>query len=538
MRKLFISLMAAGSFLVMNSCSEDYLDVNENPNEAYNNQLTPKERLAAAQTNIFATQYVTLNRFGNLMMNAWVGNIYQYTAPFDDEMKMNVTSTFYNSIWDNYYLGINNFQTIINSDNSSKRYSGHIAAAKVLKAYYMQTIVDLYNDAPYSEAFQGQSNLAPRYDKGKDIYKALIKEVDEAIALLNTFPATATYFNATGTGAGSEGVEDVIFKTNIASWKQLANTVKLKLIVRLSNCTDPEVIAYRDAALATLPSDDTKYISSDVLLNPGYTSSNSSQQNPLFRQYGFVTLASEINSNYRLVMGSAHIVDNMMGRAARTSGVVDSRIQRMFYANVWNWAEDAEITPGFTGYYGLEQGTTNNNNTVGDYVGLGPKQFLYTSASTGSIQPGVFMLNAESKFLLAEAAVLYPSKFSGAQTFFNAGINASFIYLGLTAANATTYINNSNTKANVGWTASANKIAAIQYQKWIALTNINPTETFISYNKTGFPITPMPINSPATTRPNRLIYPQSEYVANSANVPNMVKTDAFSINQFSPFWLK
>lgn len=538
MKKLFISLIAAGSILVMNSCSEDYLDVNKNPNEAYNNQLTPKERLAAAQTNIFATQYVTLNRFGNLMMNAWVGNIFQYTAPFDDEMKMNVTSTFYNNIWDNYYLGINNFQTIINSDNSSKRYSGHIAAAKVLKAYYMQTIVDLYNDAPYSEAFQGQSNLAPRYDKGKDIYKALIKEVDEAIVLLNSFPGTATYFNATGAAAGSEGLEDVIFKTNIASWKQLANTVKLRLIVRLSNCTDPEVIAYRDAALATLPSTPASYISADVLLNPGYTAGNTTQQNPLYRNYGAVTLNGEINSGYRLILGSEHIVDNMMGRATRTSGVTDARIQRMFYANVWNALEDAEITPNFEGYYGLGQGITNNDNTVGDYVGLGAKQFLITNATTGSTQSGVFMLNAESQFLLAEAAVLYPAKFSGAQTFFNAGINASFAYLGLTPASATTYINNSNAKINVGWTASANKIAAIQYQKWIALTNINPTETFISYNKTGFPVTPMPVNSPVASRPNRLIYPQSEYVANSANVPNMVKADAFTINQYTPFWLK
>lgn len=539
MKKLFITLIATGSLLMTNSCSEDFLDVNRNPNEAYNNQLTPKERLAAAQTNIFATQYVTLNRFGNLMMNAWVGNIFQYTAPFDDEMKMNVTSTFYNNIWDNYYLGINNFQTIIDSDNSSKRFSGHIASAKVLKAFYMQTIVDLYNDAPYTEAFKGQGNLAPKYDKGKDIYKALIKEVDEAIALLNTYPATAIYFNATGTATGTESVEDVIFKTNIASWKQMANTVKLKLIVRLSNCTDPEVIAYRDAALATLPSTPASYVSSDVLLNPGYTAGNTTQQNPLFRNYGLLTLNGEINSNYRLVFASANIIDNMLGRAPRTTGLVDSRVQRMFYPNVWNWAEDAEITPGFEGYYGLEQGTTNNANTVGDYAGLGPKQFLYTSATTGSTQPGVFMLNAESQFLLAEAAVLYPSKFSGAQTFFNAGITSSFVYLGLTAANATTYINNSNSRVNVGWTASTNKIAAIQYQRWIALTNINPTETFIGYTKTNFPVTPLPINNVSvTSRPKRLIYPQSEYVANSANVPNLVKSDAFAINQYSPFWLK
>ena len=39
-----------------------------------------------------------------------------------------------------------------------------------------------------------------------------------------------------------------------------------------------------------------------------------------------------------------------------------------------------------------------------------------------------------------------------------------------------------------------------------------------------------------TRKPYRLIYPVSEYVANSANVPNMVAADAFAINAFTPFW--
>lgn len=533
-KRIFISVLAASSVLFLNSCSRDYLDVNQNPNQAYNDQLTPKERLAAAESTIFATQSVTLNRFGNLMMNAWAGNIFQYTAPFDDEFKMNLTSTFYNGIWDNYYVGISNFQRIIDTPNASSTHAGYVASAKIMKAFYMQTLVDLYNDVPYSEAFKFQDNMTPKYDKGKDVYKSLIQEVDDAINLLNTYSSTTTFY-----GSGNvSSYEDIIFKTNISSWKQMANTVKLKLIVRLSNCTDPDVIAYRNAALATLPSTSSSYISSDVLINPGYNSGNAAQQNPLYRNYGVLDISNQINSNYRLVLGSKHIIDNMLGRASRTSGLVDGRVQRMFFANVWNALEDAPITPGFEGYFGLEQGTTNNTNIVGDYVGLGTKQFLITNLSTGSAQDGVVMSKAESQFLLAEAAVLYPSKFSGGQAFFNSGIEASFAYLGLTPASAAAYIANSDSKPNVGWTASSNKIAAIQYQKWIALTNINPTETFISYNKTGFPVTPMPINSSATSRPNRLIYPQSEYVANSANVPNMSKADAFSVNQFTPFWMK
>ncbi|MFC3159371.1 SusD/RagB family nutrient-binding outer membrane lipoprotein [Chryseobacterium arachidis] len=505
--------------------------------------MISKERLAAAETTLYSTQAVTLNRFGNLMMNAWAGNIYQYTAPFDDEMKMNVSSTFYSGIWDNYYIGIANLQSIINTKDASVQYPSHVAAAKILKAYYMQTIVDLYNDAPYSEAFQLQSNVSPKYDKGKDIYKALINEVDEAFVLLAK--------NATITAN-----QDPMFAGSLAKWGQFGNLVKLKLLVRLSKSTDPEVIAYRNAALATLPNANAavptevvKYIpaslTEDFTIQPGYNSGNATQQNPLYRNYGVLVIGNEINANYRLIFGSANIVDNMMGRVSRTTGLVDSRIARMFQANVWSALEDADVTPGFEGYYGIPQGTNNNpSNTVGDYVGLGQKNFLVLnsagqlSLSLGSSQAGIVMSNAEAQFLLAEAAVVFPSKFTGAQTFFNNGISSSFLYYGLTATQATTYINNSNLRANVGWNATTDKIAAIQYQRWIALTNINPTETFIGYTKTGYPVTPMPLNASTSTRPLRLIYPQSEYVANSANVPNLVKSDAFSLNQYSPFWLK
>lgn len=536
MKKILYTSAIAALLLSSASCSNDFTDVNHNDNEAYNSELSPKERLAAAETTLHATHAVTLNRFGNLMMNAWVGNIYQYTAPFDDEMKMNVNSTFYNGIWDNYYVGIGNLQRIIDTPNANTAYPGYVAAAKIMKAYYMQTIVDLYNDVPYSEAFKFQGNVSPKYDKGKDVYQALLKELDEALVLLNTTPAPTIL-----------PASDVMFKGAVDSWIKFGNTVKLKMLVRLSGTTDSSVTAYRDSAMNTWPTLPKGFITESTIINPGYNSGTVAQQNPLYRSYGAINLASnEINANYRLILASANIVDNMMGRVPLTSGVVDSRIQRMFYANAWANLEDADITDGFEGFYGLQQGVTNNpSNTGGDYAALGTKQFLVLDSSgrisvgEGSKQDGIVMSLAEAELLQSEAAVLYPAKFSGGQAHFEAGIRASFTFYGLSATSANNYINNSNTKANVGWNASTNKIAAIQYQRWIALTNINPTETFISYTKTGFPVTPMPVGATTATRPVRLIYPQSEYVANSANVPNMMKSDAFSkTNQYAPFWLK
>ncbi|MBO9692929.1 SusD/RagB family nutrient-binding outer membrane lipoprotein [Chryseobacterium sp.] len=529
MKKILYTSAVAALLLSSASCSNDFIDVNHNDNEVYNSELSPKERLAAAETTLHATHATTLNQFGNLMMNAWTGNIYQYTAPFDDEMKMNVNSTFYNEIWDNYYIGIGNLQRIIDTPNANAVYPGYVAAAKIMKAYYMQTIVDLYNDVPYSKAFNFQGNVTPKYDKGKDIYQALLKELDEALVLFNTTTPPTILASS-----------DVMFKGVTDDWIKFGNTVKLKMLVRLSGTTDSSVTAYRDSAMNTWPTLSKGFITTSAIINPGYSSAATAQQNPLYRNFGLVDISNQLNANYRLVLASANIVDHMMGRASLTSGVIDSRIQNMFRANVWAVLEGAQITSGFTGYYGLQQGlTSNSNNKGGDYAGLGAKQFLITNSSDGSKQDGIVMSLAEAELLQSEAAVLYPAKFSDGQTHFEAGIKASFTFYGLSDASANTYITNSNTKANVGWGASTNKIAAIQYQRWIALTNINPTETFISYTKTGFPDTPMPVGATTATRPVRLIYPQSEYVANSANVPNMIKIDAFSkTNQYAPFWLK
>ena len=76
------------------------------------------------------------------------------------------------------------------------------------------------------------------------------------------------------------------------------------------------------------------------------------------------------------------------------------------------------------------------------------------------------------------------------------------------------------------------------YQKWIALMGVyNPIQSFIDYNRTGFPLTPLSSNATQTRKPYRLIYPVSEYVANSANVPTMTSAEVFAINSKTPFWV-
>lgn len=538
------TIIAAGSLAILASCSTDYLDVNNDQNEAYVNQLTPAERLSAAETVIFRTQAGSVNRLGNLMMNAWAGNHYYFAAPFEQEFKMQANSTFYNQIWDNYYRGIGNYQTIIDYPDTQGKYRGHIAIARVMKAFYMQTIVDLYNRVPYSDAFKGQANLTPKYDDGKDVYKALINEVNLAITQLKTtnLPMPTAAQDPIMQGTGSTATTAELARVR---WLQMAYTVKLKLLTRLSMSTDPEVINLRNQEIATLLSDNAQYIDADVVINPGYSSANTNSMTPAYANFGSLDPAGNINQTFRLIVASKHIMDNLGGLAPRTSGVVDARRGRLFTNNGIAQLGAADISAP-AAYRGIQQGTSKDDNFVeGDFTTLGRQMYFAdqqtatTTISYLSSLGGIVMSRAESKFLQSEAAVVYPALSAlGAETSFTAGINASFTFYGI-ATSAPAYLAAITSKPGIGWAASTNKLEAIQYQKWVALTNINPIETWISYTKTGFPVTPMPLGSYYPTRPVRLGYPQSEYVANGANVPNPPLDDMYSkTSQYAPFWLK
>jgi len=528
MKKILIPILGMTVLTFFNSCSNEFLDVNENVNQQYADQASPKDRLAAAEHEVYRTQASTMNRFGNLMMNAWAGNVYFFASPYGDEFKMRADSQFYDEIWDNLYLGVANYQAIIDNPNASK-YPHHVAIAKIMKAYYMQMIVDLYNDVPYSEAFKGQAIKNPRYDKGKDVYKGLMNELNQALVLIGQTPANSTFALAAN--------EDPIFKTtsaDMSNWRRMANTVKLKMLVRLSKCTDPEVISWRNTelqAMSALTSNVSNFITADVRIDPGYSASSSLQRNPFYQAYGRIDIdANDYNNNWRQTFASDYIVKSLTGQTTLTSGVTDGRIQRLFVAK----ALSAPSTT-VSAYKGQVQGALQENGaTEGDFAMLG-LFMLYNSSSATT--PGYVLTLSEVRFLQAEAAVVYPTTMLfNAQTLFNDGITQSFLTLGSTTAS--TYLAAIAAKPGVGWAATTNKIEAIQYQKWVALTHINPTETFISYNKTGYPQLPMPLGAFYSSRPNRLMYPQSEFISNSGNVPNPSIDDMYSINQYSPFWLK
>jgi hypothetical protein len=112
------------------------------------------------------------------------------------------------------FTEVNNFQKIIETPLENQE--NYIAIAKIMKAHYMQYIVDLYGDSPYFEAFKGQQNLTPVYTDDAVIYKELIKELEDRALIQNP--------SATAQGVAT----DVVFSGDMNKWLKL-NTIELRI---------------------------------------------------------------------------------------------------------------------------------------------------------------------------------------------------------------------------------------------------------------------------------------------------------------------
>jgi len=550
--KFLIPLVMFG--LTATSCN-NYLDVNENPNSVPAENILPSLALPGAISEIYRTQGTDMMRLGNLMMNNWACNVYSYGETFSTENTLNFNSSAYSGIWDNIYLNLNTFNFIENYPNADHKQDNYIAIAKIMKAFYMQYIVDLYGDAPYSEAFKGQGNLHPKYDNDEDIYRASLNNLNAAIAIIDAAELLAEDSRTSDIVFGSAASNSAA----MLKWRQFANTVKLRYLLRMSNVTG-SMATFRDQELAKIVADaaapghswGTTFINEIVKENPGYSQSNNDSMHPFVQNY-FATAAGTRPSNYGIVTVSEHLANTLEGNLILNStdsyytkfnNIRDPRRTRQF--NNVTYTLNGST---FSRLKGVRQGATAgqpgapqdpNSPSSRNVSQLANGNFI-GNATTGSLIPlangrgGVIMTLAESDFLQAEAALRWPTLFNySAQTKFTQGITDSFTYYGATAG---TYISDIASRTGLGWTGTdAQKIEAIMTQKWLSTVNATPTEAFIEYNRTGYPFIPLAVTASQARKPYRLMYPTSEFSANPSNVPNISTAQLFTKNSATPFW--
>lgn len=142
----------------------------------------------------------------------------------------------FDGIWSTAYTSIfKTANTLVPLAEESGLYI-HSGIAKVLKAFTMFTLVDLFGDVPYSEANLGVDNLNPGQDTGEEVYAAALSLLDSAIATLQQ-PAAAAPTN------------DVYYGGSAAKWIALAKTLKLRAYVQ-TRLVDNSVAGKINALLA------------------------------------------------------------------------------------------------------------------------------------------------------------------------------------------------------------------------------------------------------------------------------------------------
>jgi hypothetical protein len=156
----------------------------------------------------------------------------------------------------------------------------------------------------------------------------------------------------------------------------------------------------------------------------------------------------------------------------------------------------------------------------------------------GAASRAWILTSVESMFLQAEAlerGIITSSLTNGnsTQDQLKAAIRESFTWLGLTVAQADKYMADNATYPDVDYSAPGGGLFTILSQKWFALNAIAPFEVWSDYRRTdyvlGAPVDypepgapggpPLSVDPNATKKiPVRLLYPQSEYNYNAANV--------------------
>mgnify|MGYP006284582487 CR=1 FL=1 len=491
----YISLLAL--VLVLTTSCEDFLDVNTDPNNP--TSVTPDLVLPVAQK--YTAELIQRDRYishlGNMMMYNWSQS--DGFSWYNEEFLYQVNSSFYQQIFNvSYQNALKQYQILDNLEGAD--YDYYRAIAKVMKAYHFQLLVDFYGDVPYTEALQRSQEATPAYDDAADIYTDLIVQLDSAITLIKGAEASVIKPDENG---------DVMFAGNMTNWIQMANTVKLRILVRQSDAADVS------AQIAAIEAEGTGFITSDVLVNPGYAVEEG-KQNPLWNELGWDVGGTQTLSS-KATCATPYVLEHLFNTN-------DPRIDYIYEV-----PENPNTDLG--GHLGVVQGLDQYDSPVVD---------AYIPENVSNIGPGILKSGtmganilslAEVYFLRAEAA-LKGLHTGDAQTYYESGIEASFAYLG--APGAGDYIGQSPEIALVSWNVASTDEERLEYiitQKWIAVNGITAEQSWFDYSRTGYP-SGLPISLQASTpdRPVRLYYPASEISANGENVPT--QPDAFNDKMF------
>lgn len=475
-RNFFNYILLLTAFAGSTGCQKDFGDLNISPN----GPSSPSTRY------LFGSAVVNMTG-----IQAASGNLYvQYASEFE----YNEESRYFNKIYtyDPIYAGpLMDLQTVIdlNTDPETKdtkvilengSNANQLGPARILKAFLMLHITDRWGDIPYSESLKGVENVKPKFDKQRDIYNDLLKELKEASAQI-----TAGLPN------------DPLFDGNAAAWKAWGNSLRAIVALRMADTEDAAIAktAFTEAVTAGLISSNAgnaifKYLTNSNFENPWYT--NYIRQGR--RDYG----VSETVMNF-LVSRNDPRLPIFASKASNTGT-----------------------------YVGIPYGK-NASYTTSDFSLFAPSIY----AQNAPLQITTY---AQICFTMAEAALRGWIAGGDAEVaaWYDKGVRASMDQWASVSRSPVVTITEADKLAYLALPQNAlpavnalsfnEKLDRIQSQKWINFYMNNGFEAWAEWRRTGYPVL-QPAADPLSADgqiPRRQCYPTTEKDLNGDNYKAVV----------------
>ena len=460
--------------------------MNVNPTQA--SQVDPNFKLTNIQLRISGERYenwrtnliyssVMIQHYATLP-TYWAGDKYIYIGSYSAAM------------WDRYYPNIaRNMEDLLVQTSEDPEMSNMHHIAQIVRVIMYHRLTDLYGDIPYSEAGRGfiEGTTQPKYDAQSSIYPDMLARLEAAAGALNG-------------SSPSFGSGDLIYQGDVDKWKKLANSLMLRLGMRLTKVDPGAAQSWVQKAIAG----GTMTSNADIAYVP--------HNDPSGWRNG--------NGSVFLVDGSPRLSEFFV------NWMVSHNDPRLYvYGTLQPGTSEPIGMPNgkITGGADPDNGIENDASWVpcpdGVSENCGMNRYMVpNTVMKGQDDPMFFMTYAEVELLKAEAAARgWHSGDAGAH--YANGVRAAMEYLSMYGPDAA--IDGADIDAYLAANPydPANGMRQIGEQIWAAVL-LNEYEAFANWRRTGYPeLTPVnyPGNVTGGTIPRRLRYREGEAVANPEN---------------------
>jgi hypothetical protein len=474
-------------FIVASSCTKDFETVNTDPNN-------PAMALAAPDlllTNIIesATSRTHEIFLGHEMGNCWVQHMakVQYT----DEDRYIFRPGVVNNTWSSFFASSGMDATLLYKIAETQENDNYKGVALVMKVYITSVLTDLFGDIPYTEAWRAGVEdggiVNPKYDTQESIYRDIIKKLDTANTLL--------------TADGKAIAGDIMFNNKIGQWKKFANSMRMRLLMRMQ-AKDP---TYVGTELTKMVADPATY--------PVFESNDDNAQ---LIYLGSAPNNNPINEN-RKTRDDHRVSKTIIDLQWTKNPAADYRVS--VYANTAN-GDFVGLPNGLTSAKALAYKGNGLSSTskIGDY---------FTAAEC----PGVLMSYAELQFILAEGVErgLITGAPKTAEDYYYEGIFGSYYQYAdaivaksklapiLTSLTIDELAGDYIDRGGAGWDPDK-ALERIATEKWLAMFE-QGLQSWFEWRRTGYPVlTPAEDGADGGKIPIRVPYPTDEYATNPTNV--------------------